>query len=749
MSEPHTVDFGLERWRGEAVADGYVVGNGRTLLLSGLPRALKYELSTSMSGEPVSRTRIASAIGPSYGDPVVSYGWECLPEVEGTACAWDEERVVAPTAEHPYWGQECRSGELCLRLTDQVLRDGAVLVRQLRLHRPGGLDGIALTLPLHVPTIHGAGGISLDVPVPLRPGLDASWCVEEADAGVPAYARLALDEHPTHRLSCLLTQEAGARTTTEAYGHRLDCDAKAPETVEATLFILSPARGETGGAELAGLLKESAAGLQKRACRHFDPVVERVDGQDDPLLRSLRHTLDLCRSCQTEGGGVLANPYMYRASYIRDNCGPLELFLAVGDLDRARRMLEYFFSQIARHGYKLNHAPDDVSGLSAFDYNPLTWFLDTRWGAVEYPSYMNLFVRDYERRSGAGDLGERLFERLLANLRCQVFGDFQLLPSPGDESYTQLVGIGKQRNFSDSNILFVGAAEYVVKLAERLGRTGERDEARYLATRTYHALLAHTLRPEGWLAVSRDDARPCLDPLLRWTWLDIRDPGDPMVSACREEVLRSLIAPVRVVPDKTPCAGFEPGYLLHALARAGHPAVHEAARMLQLYAGEQGLFSEYYEQEDGRIASRIGPCNGHMRPWESASCARAILQYLLGLTPRLDEARLLLQPHLPAHWPGWRSRAMDLGREGEIRFALILDAAGQPELTIERRGGTQSLTMSIQGCALSEAGDAPDLGARPGQWRELSLPVCDSWRATTVPMDLKWIAGQNCKGEQS
>jgi hypothetical protein len=51
--------------------------------------------------------------------------------------------------------------------------------------------------------------------------------------------------------------------------------------------------------------------------------------------------------------------------------------------------------------------------------------------------------------------------------------------------------------------------------------------------------------------------------------------------------------------------------------------------------------------------------------------------------------------------------------------------------------------MSIQGCALSEAGDAPDPGARPGQWRELSLPVCDSWRATTVPMDLKWIAGQN------
>ena len=46
------VNLGLDTWRGEAVTDGYVVGNGQTLLLSGLPKALRFETGATMDGEP-------------------------------------------------------------------------------------------------------------------------------------------------------------------------------------------------------------------------------------------------------------------------------------------------------------------------------------------------------------------------------------------------------------------------------------------------------------------------------------------------------------------------------------------------------------------------------------------------------------------------------------------------------------------------------------------------------------------------
>jgi hypothetical protein len=82
---------------------------------------------------------------------------------------------------------------------------------------------------------------------------------------------------------------------------------------------------------------------------------------------------------------------------------------------------------------------------------------------------------------------------------------------------------------------------------------------------------------------------------------------------------------IPTVPGTEGCVGYDPGLLLGALVKAGHPAAAWAAeRALRLLDGTQA-WVEYYDADD-RPRGTCCRC----RPWESGINAEALLEALAG-----------------------------------------------------------------------------------------------------------------------
>lgn len=136
----------------------------------------------------------------------------------------------------------------------------------------------------------------------------------------------------------------------------------------------------------------------------------------------------------------------------------------------------------------------------------------------------------------------------------------------------------------------------------------------------------------------------------------------------------------------------DPGYVLYALTRQQHPAMHQAAEMLLNYALAGGLFSEYYRHTGDRII----PFGGTLRPWESGICAQALIQYLIGLRVQLPDRRIFLQPHLPPAWKGWQTKPIELPGEGKIIMQLLPQENGQVLFSLEHWGGSSPLNVLLE-----------------------------------------------------
>jgi hypothetical protein len=158
-------------------------------------------------------------------------------------------------------------------------------------------------------------------------------------------------------------------------------------------------------------------------------------------------------------------------------------------------------------------------------------------------------------------------------------------------------------------------------------------------------------------------------------------------------VLNNLVDPVRVVPEVYNFrAGMDLGYILHALARSQHPAMHDAAELMVNYASNSGLFAEYYEHEDGVIT----PFSGTLRPWESGINAAAMAQYLLAFQPDLPNNLIAFEPHLPPEWQGWETRKIDLYKQGSIQVAIKRVNSQAVSISLTRYDGNTPLDVRLK-----------------------------------------------------
>jgi len=425
--------------------------------------------------------------------------------------------------------------------------------------------------------------------------------------------------------------------------------------------------------------------------------------------------------------------------YVRDQFGSFRLFLEQGAYERAWRALAYHIAMQNQWGFQNSYEavpepPDPNNWSQTHPKEP-----GHGHGGAEVPAYIILMARDYYLATGDRARVAPLYARLAYNLRVHNFNpETHLLPSPTDESYTQIVGIGGEKDFTDSNILFLGAADFMVRLARELGYEADAAEFQALRDRTFGAMKEHLWVEEGrYFAICKQDRRPCFDPSLRWFHLGIGERFDPIQQGCLDAVLRNLINPIRVVPDRPETAGMAPGYLLQALSRAQRPQMHDAARLLTLYGSDTHNMNEFYHHGPDAMS-------GKLRPWESGVAGCAIAQYLLGAQPDLPAGKLRLQPHLPQGWPGWTSRPLELPGQGVMKYRLERQSDGSIEFVVTRCGGQDTLTLEVE---MGGFGDiltplSPELAVVAGRADLLvgAFPLSPAGQAQEYSVTLKFLA---------
>lgn len=732
LSQQKNVDLGVDDWYRTDRHDGYVTGNGHIYSVGGLGQTLTRSGKSFLQDEPVSLTRLAWVNGPLYSVGNLGYGWELQPVVNGSENGWDSESVLSPTADQPFWRVHSENEHLKSEVTDIIVQDQPVLLRKVNitLSEDSKSSEIRLFIPVYPDPRNSApfeawNGEPVENQRPSVLEEDLLRMDEESNAIVLEGAPRALWQEvstpiPTDEDYELMFPSRALATTAVSEDSTVNIEVN-QSGIQIDLGHLQP-----GTSKEFGIWLVTAAGHQDIITSTVlddlsdwtqkdinlvaeeskfalpEPLIQRKDSENDPFTTIIQSTSSLALATQAVSGCVLAQPYMYPMCYVRDQIGSFEVFLAQHDYERAYRALAFYIAMQNRYGiqnaYDTTPTPPDPT-----IWDPKANSMDGHHSVAEVPSIIILMARDYYKATGDLNRIEPLYDRLAYNLRVQEINENGLLPSPGDESYTNSEQTAPEYRIemTDSNLLFISAARFMSELAETLGYSEDASEFKKLETETMDSMMDRLWLPEeNHFAYARSadsdseeiDRRPALDLLLRWFWLDMSDPLDRIPQQNLTAVLNELMDPVRVVPEVYNfTAGMDLGYILHALARSQHPAMHDAAELMVNYASSSGLFAEYYEHEDGVIT----PFSGTLRPWESGINAAAMAQYLLGFQPDLPNKKITLEPHLPPEWDGLETRKIQLYDEGTIQLSMLRNKDNSIEINIEREGGLTPLDVEI------------------------------------------------------
>jgi len=694
------------RWRG-----GYMVGNGRMYGVAAVGSSLKREWKSSLE-DPASLSQVAWVVGPSYGNANLGYGWEIIPEIDRHPSKWEKEEILKPSPEMPFWGSTAETGQLRMQLREILHPRETIWLRQVIVSASdkGAVGTVSLRIPVYADPRNA-------------PKDDPAWSPKEREGHVAPEAMLRVEastqtivlqgarrrlyseyssqpmcqqmDYPSRFLATSLTVEGDEPAVVRVDERGFVVELGELTNHQSRVINLWLATADDAG-KASGLLwawkgRPSARFIAESKRPLPPPLFTRTDGKPDRLLEMIRGCQNLCDAAQAKCGGTLANPYMYPMYYVRDQYGSFKLYLALQEYDRAWRVLAYHLGMENQWGFQNSYEavpdpPDPFGWTKTHPEQP-----GQGHGGAEVPSYLILMARDYYLATGDLQRVKPLYARLAYNLRAHNFDPkTHLLPSPGDESYTQIVSIGGE-DFTDSNVLFLGAADFMVRLAKLLGQGQDAGEFQEVRDRTFAAMMKRLWKPDNkYFPVSGRDERPAFDPSLRWFHLDIGQSNDEIHTGCLNAVLGCLINPIRVVPDRWEAAGMEPGYLVQALSRSQHPGMHQAARLLTRYASDTDNVSEYYYHG-------TEPTGGKLRPWESGVAGWALVQYLLGLQIDLPTSIIRLQPHLPTEWPGWISRSIPLAdNQGALGCRLEKSDNHEIRFTLTREGGKDPLRAEIE-----------------------------------------------------
>jgi len=528
-------------------------------------------------------------------------------------------------------------------------------VRQVHLAQP-----LAFRLAVELPArrvfnhpVGASGGWLFEVPAGL-------FFFHEYPVPLPAFYQLAWQgqvevssQEDTLRLACTAGESLLYLAGGPAY-------PQAVETAEQAL--------QTGFVSLLARTRQDWEAFARPRQQHVSLPLKA------DVLHAVEDTALLIKTQQAVEGGVLAG-HAYHWAGVRDQYGVARGLLAMGHIDEARRILEFYWEIWQRHGRLHNGMGIGVDAFHVHEND-----------RVEITGYLVCQVFDLLAASGDETFLDQIFPMLDWAFWSQVDELVEgMLPFNGDETYVA-GGILPRYTLNDGSaeatLLFLEGGEKLAARAARAGRwnstqlerarqalsevrtryrTNFFQDGRLLANQPHRATLAHPprfrhgvcercliepSRPVAAIWTQRSSAGRYLCP-------DCLSKGDFPPSVPRSFQLNSvslvpfyfrsnLISAQELTPvvnevitlyRQTGClpsrpdeadglaVGYDFGLLLYALAALNHPEAGEFCRTVLGLRDSAGVWAEYYR--------RGQPVGTRCRPWESAINLEAVLKWVM------------------------------------------------------------------------------------------------------------------------
>ena len=392
----------------------------------------------------------------------------------------------------------------------------------------------------------------------------------------------------------------------------------------------------------------------------------------DLILDAIDSVSVLVKCQQSVTGGVMAG-HMYAFAYIRDQSGVLRGLLALGYMEEARAILDFWIHKFSLFGNLL-----DAEGMGNH-YARIPWFNDE----VELPAYIILdCFKYYEYTQDDGFLRQAFpmmewaFEVQLKHLVNGMTG------FNGDETYIagRVFDAGHMHDGSaESTLMFITGGEKLLDWAEAYGLWPENKirqyrEAVYGAKNCYKQ---NFYTDRKYIANNPDRARAVDRPRFRFafcgahnygiqktahlTWTEINDQGYYVCPDCRGKALpdkkdasvKYVLNSVSLIPiyigsdiftgeeihdivkqsvdlfrikgtipsdmDGNKSLGYDFGLFLYNMVKLGHPDKEKVLVKVLSVLDPAGAWVEYYNSDK--------PSHCRCRPWESAINIEAVVEY--------------------------------------------------------------------------------------------------------------------------
>ena len=415
-------------------------------------------------------------------------------------------------------------------------------------------------------------------------------------------------------------------------------------------------------------LAEPPEVLQRRAAAE-DAVFNRrrlslqAPLRDHPLtaeaLVAAEDAAFLIRAQQSAAGGIQAG-HNYHLAYVRDMYGGFRGLMALGCVEEARKILDFYRHVFARHG--VVHNAQAMGTDSAFHVHEND--------SVELTGYLILQSLQYLEATGDREYFKTLFPMLDWAMREQLSQlHHGMLPFNGDETYIAghiLPRTIMNHGSFEATLLMIAGARY---LKLRPKAPWARDAKQQIADARAR-FEPNFRRGDAYATNSLPRLEGYREPEFRhgvcagcgdFRWLKRVDEGVYACAACAERgvklpppsqeefLLRSatLMAPyvhsdllprsfirseaakylaeyrstgrLPSLPEGNRCVGYDFGLLLYAAAASGLEADDLLEQTLAIRDGT-GAWCEYYEHNR--------PVQTRCRPWETAINMEGILKYL-------------------------------------------------------------------------------------------------------------------------
>jgi len=376
----------------------------------------------------------------------------------------------------------------------------------------------------------------------------------------------------------------------------------------------------------------------------------------------------LIKAQQSEDGGAMAGHY-YPLAYVRDQYGVSRGMLALGMIEEAKLSLEFRLKKFKTFG-NLHNAESMGTDCARHVHEN---------DDVEQTGYIILQAFDYFNITGDTDFLKSLFDMLdwcwNAQLKHLAGGS---LPFNGDETYVAggfFPRSGLLHGSADASLLFIEGGKQLAEWAmennlwekeyaeAQLKLIAETEKswrnlffdknkiyANYPERENYidpqrfrHGICEAKCNWFGWTERTKNGRYQC--PLCFGIKnLPTENPGklevnsvsllpsfiDSKILSKEEltEVINHVLKQkqpnghIPTLPGQMGCVGYDPGFLLTAMADTNHPqAENELQRMINML-DSTGAWTEYYDESD-----KFKEKNCRCRPWESAINISAIIKY--------------------------------------------------------------------------------------------------------------------------